>query len=590
MTRQNVAAIGRRLVWVVMVAVLVAAGLPRSTFAATINPAPTAKISFTFDDGLSSVAAIAQPTLTQNGLTGTAYITTGCVGMTTAPNTCRADTDATYMTWAQIQALQNTYGWEIGAHTVSHSCLASSGGDCQNQVLTAAQVDSELSQSKSDLSAHGINATNFAAPYGDYNNAVLAQVAKYYTSMRGFKEENTNVWPYNEYLMNNLPMQQGITTVPVVQAAIDQAIANKSWLVLTFHTISATPSANPDEYQYGASEFSQIAAYAAVKQSSGLIKSVNMRDGFVSSDVNLLPNGSFASGIASGWTTDKPANVAADATSHGSYPSPVDAVKFTSPASGNAHLFSPKIAVSSQTSYMFKSFLNVQALTTGVVAFYVDEYNAAGNWVSGQYLKQETSPFVENMNFSYKPSSSAVTQAALQVIVGGTGVTAYLDNAQMFPLTVTTPTNLVANGTFDNGISAGWTTDNSTLITPDAGNHGSPENAVHSVALNAGTGANVHLFSPRVAVVPGRTYDISAYLNVTAITSREIGFYVDEYSAAGNWVSGRYVQGVTVPGTSTVSFVYAPQSGAVATASLQTIVVGGSGAHAYFDNVKWYQQ
>jgi hypothetical protein len=61
------------------------------------------------------------------------------------------------MTWAQVTALQNTYGWEVGSHTVTHPLLASADVDMgQPAVLTAAQVDAELSQSKSALDAEVI--------------------------------------------------------------------------------------------------------------------------------------------------------------------------------------------------------------------------------------------------------------------------------------------------------------------------------------------------------------------------------------------------------------------------------------------------
>src|SRR5438105_14429313 len=104
---------------------LIALNIPLQALAAS-SPVPAAKVSFTFDDGLTSTYANAAPTLAKYGFTGTDYVITGCVGMTTAPNTCRANTDTTYMTWAQVQALQNSYGWEIGSHTIKHSCLATS--------------------------------------------------------------------------------------------------------------------------------------------------------------------------------------------------------------------------------------------------------------------------------------------------------------------------------------------------------------------------------------------------------------------------------------------------------------------------------
>jgi len=497
------------------------------------------------------------------------------------------------MTWAQIQTLQNSQGWEIGSHTVDHRCLASSAAqdpdDCQRTQLTAAQVDTELSQSKNTLAANGINATDFAPPYGDYNNAVLAQVAKYYATLRGFQDQNNNIWPYDDYLLNDVTVQEGTNTVANIESRIDQAIASNQWLVLTFHDIVPTPSTNPDDYQYGTSELDQIAAYVAAKQTAGLIQSVHVNQGLVTSDTNLLANGTFNDGIADGWTTDTPANITADAATNGSFPDAVKSIKFVSPVGGSmAHLFSPKIAVDPYTTYMLKDFLNVQSITGGQVAFYVDEYDANGNWISGQYLKQETSAFVENMNFTYTPTSVVVSKAALQVIVGGSGIAGYLDNSQIFPVTTATHTSIVANGTFDHGIADGWTTDDAVNITADANNNGSPANPVNSVAL-AANNHNTHLFSPKVPVTSAHNYNVTAWLNLQTLSSGEVGLYVDEYDANGNWISGRYISGVHVTGAGSTGFVYTPQSGAVATASLQVIVVGNSGINAHFDDVKWYQ-
>ena len=568
---------------------------PAFAHATTINPTPSAKVSFTFDDSQASSYTQAAPTLAKYGLTGTNYASSGCVGKTTVPNTCLANQDVPYMSWVQLQALQNTYGWEIGSHTVDHKCLASNAtidpSDCQTATLTTAQVDAELSASKAALAAHGITATDFAPPYGDYNNSVLAEIAKYYASMRGFQDSGYNAWPNDDYLLRDVMVRETVTPVSTIEADINTAIANNSWLVLSFHDIAPTPSQNPDDYQYGTSELAQIAAYVKAKQDAGVIKSVHVSQGLVTSDTNLLGNNSFVNGIANGWHTDNPAAITADAGNHGSYPSPTNSIKLTSATSDNAHLFSPAVAVSPATTYMFKNFLNVKTITSGEVAFYVDEYDVNGNWISGQYLKRENSAFVEDLNFAYKPSSLSVAKASLQVIVAGTGITGYLDNSQLFPLTTTTVpqrTNLLTNGTFDAGISGVWSTDASSTITANTANNGSPSNPVNSVKLTAGA-TNGHLFSPAVAVNSTHSYTLSNYLNLTAITSGEVAFYVDEYDVNGNWISGQYKLGVHTVGAGDVNLAYNPSTANVAKASLQVIVVGNSGIAAYFDDSRWYQ-
>jgi len=593
-----------RRVSIVGMAILLSVGMsmmgtPIHTDAATTVSQPTAKISFTFDDGLQSTYTTAAPLLAEYGLTGTDYVITGptCLGQTTTPNNCAANGDRAYMTMAQVQALQNTYGWEIGSHTVDHDCLADSAeddpSDCANPTpMTTAQVDAELSNSQQTLAAAGINATDFAPPYGDYNNNVLAQIAKYYASMRQFKNaaDNANVWPYSDYYLQDITAQQGTTPVSTIETDINNAISNKQWLVLTFHDIATNPSTNPNNWQYGTSELQQIAAYVQSKEQAGLIQSVHVDQGLVTSSTNMLPNSNFASGISDGWTTDSPSTIVADSNDNGSYPNPTYSVSLKS-GSTTGHLFSPKVAVVPGTTYVVKNFLNLETISSGEVGFYIDEYNQAGDWISGQYKTKEVNPFVEDLNFTYTPSSSQVASASLQVIVDGSGITGYFDNPQWFPSSSSTSsTNLMPNGTFTAGISDGWTTDDSTDIYADSNGNGAPDNPTYSVSLNApSTSNNSHLFSPEIAVTPGTTYNITNWVNIKQISSGCIGFYIDEYNASGQWISGQYMATDTAVGAENVGFSYTPSSSNVAHAALQVIVVGNSGIHAYYDDVVWSQ-
>lgn len=562
---------------------------PLRALAVTTNPAPSAKVSFTFDDALQSAYTQAAPTLAKYGFSATNYVNTGCVGMTTVPNNCRADGDSAYMSWAQVQSLQNSYKWEIGSHTVTHPYLASSdASDGQPRKLTSAQVTQELTASKAALAAQGINAVSFASPYGDYNMPVLSQIAKYYSSHRGFADTGYNAWPNSDYIIRDQQVQAGVS-VATVKGYVDAAIANNQWLVLTFHDIRVNASTDPDDYQYNTADLDAIAAYIKSKN----VSVVNVKDGLVTSDVNLLTNGSFNSGIAGGWTTDSATGITKDTATNGSYPDPTNSAKFVATTKA-IHLFSPQVSVSSNTNYMLKSFLNVQKRTSGELGFYIDEYDQSGNWISGQYKVAERSVFVESLNFAYKPTSANVAKASLQIFAtANSGITAYVDNVQWFALTATPPppaqTNLVANGNFDAGlnVSSGWTTNSPSTITADSLNNGSPANPVNSIKTVA-TAANRHLFSPHVGVDSTKTYSLNSYVDVKSLTSGEIGFYVDEYDASGNWISGQYKTGVRTVSAGNVSFNYQPSSANVKNASLQFIVVGNSGITAYVDDVRWY--
>lgn len=583
---------GARFAAVAGAVLALTAGLsvPTAANAAVENPAPSALVSFTFDDGFLSSLTQAAPTLQKHGLTGTNYVPTDCVGMTTVPNTCRANPGVPYMTWDEILELQNTYGWEIGSHTATHRCLASAGNGCQDNKLTAAEIDAELGDSKAALAAHGIDATAFAPPYGDYDQTVMATAAKYYSSMRGFADTGENYWPHSDYLLQNVPVQEGITPVDTLKAKVDEAIANNTWVVFTFHEIAVNPSQDPSAYEYGTAELDELAAYVQTKVAAGQIENVNVSKGLVSGTPNKMPNASFNAGIGEGWRTDAPASVTADAGGNGSYPDPTRSVKLISSAA-SSHLFSPQVAVTPGTNYLYKTFLNVSSLASGEVAFYIDEFNAAGTWLSGQYKMQENSRWVEELNFTYTPSSTNVTRAGLQVITAGTGITAYLDNVELLALGAETPppppANLVANGTFDAGIGGGWRTDAATAIVADDAGNGAPANPVNSVKLQ-GAAANGHLFSPLVDVAPG-DYIISAHLDIRDRTDGEVGWYIDEYDADGNWLSGQWKLASSEVGVADVDLTYTPSSADVAKASLQVYVTGDSRLLAYVDDVRWWR-
>ena len=215
----------------------------------------------------------------------------------------------------------------------------------------------------------------------------------------------------------------------------------------------------------GTSELAQIAAYAQSKLTRHSCTSVHVNQGLITSSTNMLPNGSLAAGISDGWTTDLPSTITARQWRQRELP---ECNQFRQDCIGSTagHLFSPTVSVTPGTTYLMKSFLNLSTITSGEVGYYIDEYDANGNWISGQWKTQEMNPFVENMNFTYTPSSAQVSRARVQVIVAAnSGITGYVDNFQMFPVsTPATATNLMPNGSFAAGISDGWTTDDPSNI------------------------------------------------------------------------------------------------------------------------------
>lgn len=572
---------------IMLIAVLVAgASMPLSAAAvvASYNVEPTAKISFTFDDGLLSALSQAAPTLAAHGLAGTSYITTGCVGMSTWPNDCEADPDVSYMTWEQIAQLRDQYGWEIGGHSATHPELAT-------YQLTDEQLAAEITGSKQVLIDHGFDPVSFASPYGDYSNHVLAEIAKSYASHRGFWDVDPNIWPYNNYILNNMQVQVDVPVASVL-ARIDQAVANKEWLVLTFHGIEPTPSSDPEDYQYTTADLNTIAAYVKAKQDAGLIKAVNVRDGLVASDTNLLPNGNLANGLTDGWSTDTPATVLAESGNHGSYPEPQNAVLMKTSTNGNSHLLTPKIDVRHTKTYMIQSFLNLFARSSGELGYYIDEYNGAGDWISGQWKGAKTALTVSEQQFTYTPTSPQVAKARLQVYVTpGSGIQAYVDNFRWFVLedvdsTPPATQNMLPNSDFAGGVAEGWMVNSTTAFSADHGGNGAPESPTSAIKLLSGE-ANASLFAPQVDVDITLEYNVSAFLNIQTLVSNEVAFYIDEYDENGDWISGQYKTAKRDTGIEIISFAYIASTSTVKKAGLQIILVANSGITGYLDEVRF---
>ncbi|MBX4197355.1 polysaccharide deacetylase family protein, partial [Candidatus Saccharibacteria bacterium] len=368
---------------------------------------------------------------------------------------CGAEPAASYMTWAQISQLKNTYGWEIASHTVTHPLLASSDPSFQPSVLTPTQVDNELTTSKLSIGTNtGVTPTDFATPYGDWTPPVLAQIARVYASHRGFADnidqngdgviDHGNTYPYNDYLLYDYQVQAGVT-VAQVENIINQTKANNQWLILTFHDISPTASTNPDNYQYNTADLDAIAAYVKAQG----IPVVNINGGLVTNVGNLLANSSFDAALSSNtadttaWSTDSPTTIKQDSANNGNYPSPANSALLTGTAA-NTHLFSPRVAVDGTKTYVLKNYLNVTNMAVAAgheIAFYIDEYDASGAYLgaTARYMKSEvgnaanpTGAWVENLNFTYTPTATAKFARLQLVVTANSGAKVYLDNVQWF--------------------------------------------------------------------------------------------------------------------------------------------------------------
>jgi peptidoglycan/xylan/chitin deacetylase (PgdA/CDA1 family) len=184
----------------------------------TPTPFTRSLLSLTFDDGFEENVTNALPVLNQKG-----FKTTQCFASSFIENDpVQANTNV----MAFFQS-----GHEICSHTVTHPFLTAQ---------TPANLTYELQHSQQYLqSVIGQPVKNFASPYGDYNAAVNTEIKKYYRSHRTVDEgynSKDNFDLYRVRVQNILSS----TTAAQVNAWVQQAQTDKTWLVLVYHRVSDT--------------------------------------------------------------------------------------------------------------------------------------------------------------------------------------------------------------------------------------------------------------------------------------------------------------------------------------------------------------
>ncbi len=550
-------------------------------------------VSVTFDDGFLSTYTNALPILSARNIKATIYPNTSSLNTGTQPDGFPA------LSWNQLVTLQNTYGWEVGGHSNNHTYPGLTK-------LTKAELINELTTSNADLAAHGLHVTNFASPFGDYNNQTLVEELKLYNSQRGFADRDAlNSFPYNKAVLQVQSLEKGVTTA-MAKGWIDQAVANNTWLILVIHDVQPTFQPNY-EYNVTPTDLTTVANYIV---SSGVqVKTVEQA--LQKSGYNVLNNSHFATGLTN-WTTDNSAQITADSNNNGSYGDSQHSVKVTGGASA-VHLFSDAVSAVPGANYLFEAFYNTMGLTAGELGFYIDEYDANGNWISGKWLGQVANNAVGYFSKLYTTTSNMVSKLSVQTYLtaGSTG-TAYIDNEDLHNLDASgtpipsptvsvtgtgtpsvsptaTPTpvlgnNIVQNGSFETvtgSFADNWTTNNATVYTINTSSNG--DNGTN--ALHVGNAsANAHVFSALIPVTPGVTYTWSQFIKANTLTG-EFGFYIDEYNSTGNWVSGQWKGLINGPTTTTKQFVYIPTSANVAQIGLQFYTISGTTADIYVDSV-----
>lgn len=154
-----------------------------------------------------------------------------------------------YVTPAQVVDI-SAHGHEVGAHTRTHADLAT---------LSAADAQTEIAGSKSEIEAMGVpTLSTLAYPFGSTNASIEtiaanAGFALARTVTPGYDTKNSS-----KYALVDQNVENG-TSFATIKAWIDASVANKTWLILTFHQIQENP--NVPEFGTTPEVLTQVAQY-----------------------------------------------------------------------------------------------------------------------------------------------------------------------------------------------------------------------------------------------------------------------------------------------------------------------------------------
>jgi peptidoglycan/xylan/chitin deacetylase (PgdA/CDA1 family) len=180
---------------------------------------PEALVSFTFDDTPDSALLAGRAILKKYGYSGTYYVSMGLPS--------DQDSQKTYFNHALLPEVVRE-GGEIGCHTYDHIHLYVTPADELRKSL-------ERNQEAIRKLIPGYTFRNFSYPYGEQSMSTKKVIRSVFKSARSVKTGlNTNPVDFNN--LRVVPLERDMNLNAVLQY-IDQAIAQKAWIILYSHDI-----------------------------------------------------------------------------------------------------------------------------------------------------------------------------------------------------------------------------------------------------------------------------------------------------------------------------------------------------------------
>jgi peptidoglycan/xylan/chitin deacetylase (PgdA/CDA1 family) len=212
-------------------------------------------VSFAFDDGYESVYTRALKKLSAYRYPGSAYVIADIVG------------NAGRLSLEQLHRLRDLHHWEIGGHSKP---LAAHNMPNGLDSLTPEELKTEMNGLRDWLYENGFSRASYAYPKGAAGANVRHYVERDYCTGRVTARGPETLPPRDEYTLRGWSINGLNSGAEEVEEEIDKAVADGTWLILSFHDIVAGTPALTTEFN--AREFEDVVDYVRALQKQGKLK------------------------------------------------------------------------------------------------------------------------------------------------------------------------------------------------------------------------------------------------------------------------------------------------------------------------------
>jgi hypothetical protein len=232
-------------------------------YAAGIYAVPTYRtptVSFAFDDSLESTFTMAASKLGTYSMPATEYVIADAVG------------EPGFLTESQLLTM-SLDGWEIGGHAATLDDHNEPNG---LDSLDPRELEEDFDTMREWMSEHGFAQRTFAYPKGAAGAEAREYAERDYCAARVTADGPETLPPRNPFVIRGFSINSAATHLAQLEREVDKAIAEKSWLVLTFHRLVRGAPAETTDFNYA--EFAELVDYVHARQAEGTLQVKTVAD------------------------------------------------------------------------------------------------------------------------------------------------------------------------------------------------------------------------------------------------------------------------------------------------------------------------